>query len=101
MSLRRGQSRALRGIERDLADSDPGLNASFLSFAAHAGRPLRVWCAQNWICTQAASDGIPLAGDLLFLVRADGRLNPVTQVGPPEPQAGDTMVLLGPPAGGS
>jgi hypothetical protein len=53
------------------------------------------------ICTQAASDGIPVGGDLLFLVRADGRLDPVTQVGPPEPQAGDTMVLLGPPAGGS
>jgi hypothetical protein len=53
------------------------------------------------ICTQAASDGIPAGGDLLFLVRADGRLDPVTQVGPPEPQAGDTMVLLGPPAGGS
>ena len=76
MSLRRGQSRALRGIERDLADSDPGLNASFLSFAAHPGRPLmprvekirprplriftrlrrrrtlaermRVWYAQDW-----------------------------------------------------
>ena len=76
MSLRRGQSRALRGIERDLADSDPRLNAYFLSFAAHAGRPLvprvekirarplrifarlrrrrtfaermRDWCAQNW-----------------------------------------------------
>ena len=40
MSLRRGQSQALRGIERDLADSDPRLNAYFLSFAAHAGRPL-------------------------------------------------------------
>ena len=53
------------------------------------------------ICTQAASDGIPVGGDLLFLVRADGRLAPVTQVGPPEPQAGDTMVLLGPPTGGS
>ena len=53
------------------------------------------------ICTQAASDGIPVGGDLLFLVRADGRLDPVTQVGPPEPQAGDTMVLLGPPTGGS
>jgi hypothetical protein len=76
VSLRRGQSRALRGIERDLAGSDPDLNAAFLSFAAHAGRPtmprvekvgtgpLRIfarlrrrrtlaervkdWCAQNW-----------------------------------------------------
>jgi hypothetical protein len=38
--LRRGQLRALRGIERDLAESDPRLNAYFLSFDAHAGRPM-------------------------------------------------------------
>jgi NhaP-type Na+/H+ or K+/H+ antiporter len=61
----------------------------------------RRYCDGARICTQAASDGIPPGGDLLFLVRADGRLDPVTQVGPPEPQAGDTMVLLGPPTGGS
>ena len=76
MSLRRGQPRALRGIERDLAESDPRLNAYFLSFDSHAGRPMmprlekigkgplrifarlrrrrtlaermRDWCAQNW-----------------------------------------------------
>jgi NhaP-type Na+/H+ or K+/H+ antiporter len=35
-------------------------------------------------------------GSLLFLVRSDGRLAPVTRTGPPEPEAGDTMVLLGP-----
>jgi hypothetical protein len=33
MSLRRGQRRALRGIERDLARSDPDLDRLFLSFA--------------------------------------------------------------------
>ncbi|HLK78818.1 MAG TPA: hypothetical protein VKU77_34845 [Streptosporangiaceae bacterium] len=33
-------------------------------------------------------------GNLLFLVRADGRLAAVTRSGPPEPEAGDTMVLL-------
>ena len=44
---------------------------------------------------------LALGGDLLFLVRADGRLDPVTQVGPPEPQTGDTTVLLGPSAAGS
>jgi NhaP-type Na+/H+ or K+/H+ antiporter len=38
-------------------------------------------------------------GALLFVVRADGRLAPVTSSGPPRPQPGDTMVLLG-PAGG-
>ncbi len=76
MSLRRGQVRALRGIERDLADSDPDLDAFFLSFASQAGRPvmprvetigagplkllarlrrrrtlterMKDWCAQNW-----------------------------------------------------
>ena len=43
--------------------------------------------------------GAPADGTLLFLVRADGRLVPVTSNGPPRPQPGDTMVLLG-PAGG-
>lgn len=33
MSLSRRQLRTLRGIERDLACSEPGLNAWFLSFA--------------------------------------------------------------------
>jgi hypothetical protein len=40
-------------------------------------------------------------GNLLFLVRADGTLAPVTRTGPPEPLPGDTMVLLCPAAGGS
>jgi hypothetical protein len=43
--------------------------------------------------------GIAAGSDLLFLVRADGRLDLVTRAGPPEPRAGDTMVLLGPAAG--
>jgi NhaP-type Na+/H+ or K+/H+ antiporter len=47
------------------------------------------------ICTQPAGVA-PADGNLLFLVRADGRLAPVTRNGSPEPQAGDTMVLLGP-----
>ena len=33
MSLRRRQLRILRGMERELADSDPGLDALFLGFA--------------------------------------------------------------------
>jgi hypothetical protein len=32
MGLRRGQRRALRGIERDLARSDPDLDVLFFSF---------------------------------------------------------------------
>jgi hypothetical protein len=38
----------------------------------------------------------PNEADLLFLVRADGHLAAVTQAGAPAPQAGDTMVSLGP-----
>jgi NhaP-type Na+/H+ or K+/H+ antiporter len=38
----------------------------------------------------------PDEADLLFLVRADGRLAAVTQAGVPAPQAGDTSVSLGP-----
>lgn len=33
VSLRRRQLRILRGMERDLADTDPGLDALFLGFA--------------------------------------------------------------------
>ena len=51
------------------------------------------------ICAQAGDGGDDAGGDLLFRVRADGRLDPVTRAGPPEPQAGDTMVLLGLAAG--
>jgi hypothetical protein len=55
MSLRRDQRRALRGIERDLARSDPDLDRLFFSFGALArtqeipaaekirGRQFRCW----------------------------------------------------------
>ncbi len=43
------------------------------------------------------ADAAPQAGqDLLFLVRADGQLAAVTQTDTPMPQAGDTVVSLGP-----
>lgn len=42
-----------------------------------------------------------LLGVGLILVRADGRLVPVTRDGPPPPEVGDTMVLLGPAVRGS
>jgi hypothetical protein len=38
VNLRRRQLRTLRRIERDLADSDPGLDALFRAFARHAAR---------------------------------------------------------------
>jgi hypothetical protein len=44
---------------------------------------------------RAVDGGIPADMDLLFLVRADGKLNPVTADGTPAPREGDTMVLLG------
>ena len=37
MSLRRHQLRILRRIERDVDDSDPGLDALFLGFARRTG----------------------------------------------------------------
>jgi len=48
------------------------------------------------------ADGEITAGmELLFLVRADGKLMPVTRAGTPAPQAGDIMVLLEPALVGS
>jgi hypothetical protein len=63
VSLRRRQLRTLRGIERELADSDPDLEAYFWSFSVLARtrrmprreqdsrwpfRQVRDWCAENW-----------------------------------------------------
>jgi hypothetical protein len=56
------------------------------------------------ICTRSADGSGAFSeadGGLLFLVRADGRLVPVTRDGPPEPQVGDMMILLGPAADGA
>jgi hypothetical protein len=39
---------------------------------------------------------LPAGHDLLFLVRADGQLPAVTHTGTPAPEAGDTIVSLGP-----
>ncbi|MEV7404145.1 cation:proton antiporter [Streptomyces sp. NPDC091267] len=45
-------------------------------------------------------DGLVPAGhELLFVVRPDGRLSPVTAARAPAPDRGDTLVLLGPSAG--
>jgi NhaP-type Na+/H+ or K+/H+ antiporter len=51
------------------------------------------------ITTQASDGGIPQATELLFRVNSDGTLIPVTPSCRPEPQQGDTLVLLGPPRG--
>jgi hypothetical protein len=77
VSLRRGQLRTLRGIECELAASEPDLDELFTSFASEAGQPqmpyvenigarhlkmltrllppptvserVQDWCAQNWV----------------------------------------------------
>jgi hypothetical protein len=48
------------------------------------------------ITAQRAGGALPAGHDVLFLVRADGRLTAVTQTDTPVPQAGDTIVSLGP-----
>jgi hypothetical protein len=47
------------------------------------------------ITTKASDGGIPQATDLLFRVNPNGTLLPVTRSRPPDPQPGDTLVLLG------
>lgn len=48
------------------------------------------------IVVQPANGVLPAGHDLLFIVRADGQLAAVTQTGTPAPEAGDTIVSLGP-----
>jgi hypothetical protein len=52
------------------------------------------------ITTQPSDGGIAPATDLLFRVNPNGTLIPVTASRPPDPQPGDTLVLLGPPGPG-
>jgi NhaP-type Na+/H+ or K+/H+ antiporter len=51
------------------------------------------------ITTQASDGAIPQATDLLFRVNPNGTLIPATPTRPPDPQPGDTLVLLGPAEG--
>jgi hypothetical protein len=53
------------------------------------------------ITTQPSDGAIPPATDLLFRVNPNGTLIPVTISGPPDPQPGDTLVLLGPGGNGT
>lgn len=57
--------------------------------------------AGGTISTWPAHDGMPVGSDLLFVVRADGTLAPVTRTGIPAAGDEDTLVLLGPPMAGS
>jgi hypothetical protein len=60
----------------------------------------RRYAAGTRIRTRPANGGAPADGSLLFLVRADGRLAPVTASGSPQPEPDDTMVLFCPAADG-
>jgi hypothetical protein len=53
------------------------------------------------ITTQSSDGGIPPAADLLFLINPEGTLIPVTTSHPPDPQPGDTLVLLRPGGNGT
>jgi NhaP-type Na+/H+ or K+/H+ antiporter len=48
------------------------------------------------IVTRPADGAVPDGHELLFRIRVDGRLDAVTDTSSPEPQPGDTAVLLGP-----
>ena len=70
------------------------------------GNPVRQWPDQAAvtgryqdgarIVTYGADGALPAGQDLLFRVRTDGQLAAVTQTSTPAPQAGDTIVSLGP-----
>jgi len=51
------------------------------------------------IVTCQVDEGIPAGHDVLFLVRPNGQLAPVTEADSPTPRAGDTAILLSPPSG--
>lgn len=52
------------------------------------------YAADARIITQSSDGGVPPATDLLFLINPEGTLIPVTTSRPPDPQPGDTLVLL-------
>jgi NhaP-type Na+/H+ or K+/H+ antiporter len=64
----------------------PALTRDALQNRFHAG---------EHTVTSPAETAIPPGHDLLFRVRADGSLAPVTGDGTPDAQPGDTLVLLG------
>ncbi|MEV8454066.1 cation:proton antiporter [Streptomyces sp. NPDC052095] len=49
------------------------------------------------VLARRADGAVPAGHEVLFVVRADGGLDPVTRTGAPEPRPGDTAVLLAPP----
>lgn len=85
------------------ADSH-GVVAPFIGgevlFGAELTRPAfsRAYEAGAAVLGRPAADAPPAGSHLLFLVRGDGRLDPVTEGGTPRSRPGDTAVLLVPGA---
>ena len=67
-------------------------------FGAELTRPavIRRYQAGARVATRPGTRPLPAASDALFVIRADGRLVPVTDHGRPAPQDGDTVVCLEP-----
>ena len=67
-------------------------------FAAELTRPavIRRYQAGARVATRPGTRPLPAASDALFVIRADGRLVPVTDHGRPAPQDADTVVCLEP-----
>ncbi|MEY9964234.1 NhaP-type Na+/H+ or K+/H+ antiporter [Streptacidiphilus sp. MAP12-16] len=70
-------------------------------FGAELSRPelARRYEGGARIVTHQVDGEIPTGYEVLFLVRPDGRLAPVTASERPTPQAGDVAIVLSPPSG--
>jgi len=73
------------------------LFAATLTYPALTAR----YTAGARITTQPSDGAIPPATDLLFLVNPEGTLIPVTATRAPDPQPGDTLILLDPGGNGT
>jgi hypothetical protein len=85
-----------------LPPSEPGATHSytpgealFTSALTHPALTARHTAGAH-ITTQPSDGAIPPATDLLFRVNPNGKLIPVTLSLSPDPQPGETLVLLGP-----
>jgi NhaP-type Na+/H+ or K+/H+ antiporter len=78
-------------------DAGPAIagESLFASTLSHPSLTAR-YIAGARITTQSSDSAIPPAADLLFLINPEGTLIPATTSRPPDPQPGDTLVLLSP-----
>ncbi|MFB0632872.1 cation:proton antiporter [Streptomyces sp. AB3(2024)] len=85
-----------RGVVAPFIGGDV-LFSSDLTCAAFASR----YSGGAAVAAQPVGRALPPGSDLLFLVRPDGRLDPVTEAEAPLPGPGDTLVFLGPAGPGT